>query len=85
MTDDEDIDVTIDFTVRYSDNGRVTLREIALGLAPVILIEPELTEDAIVFKVDATDIELEEMADLFEVMAENIRANLDDVVVHSVD
>lgn len=64
--------VTMDLTLRSSEDSEKVLRQIVLGYKPMCLIEPEYDEetDGVNFKIDATDIQdQEELAELFEALA----------------
>lgn len=76
MPEDTRATEAIELTLRSSDDSTKVMRQIVLGMVPLILIEPTLNEeeDELVIKIAATDIEsVEELADLFEELAEQLR------------
>lgn len=69
----EDISIHVEFA--SSDAPRVTIRQVYIGLAPAVLIEPSLSEDetSLVFNITAVDIEADDLADMLETLAGGIR------------
>ena len=59
-------------TLRPFDAGG-ELRTVALGLDPIILIEAVEVEDDVIFNVDATGLEQEELAVLLESLVDILR------------
>lgn len=73
--------LTVEFTMRKSDGTAGELRTIGLGLQPLILIEPEeFTNDAgeedVKFLVDVTDLDLEELGELLQIIQMVIEQHL---------
>jgi hypothetical protein len=69
--------VTLDLTLRDSDGGQIVLRQIALGYAPLILIEPSTDETdadaAVRFSIDATDVgDVETLKQLLLLIADGL-------------
>ena len=62
-----DDSVTADFTFRPHGSD-ITVRQVFLGAESLVLIEPELDGDDVVFNVDATGIEASELADVLRVL-----------------
>lgn len=56
--------VSIECTFRPFDGGEVVLRQIALGMQPLVLIEPEVDGDDVTFQIDATGIDRAELAQI---------------------
>ena len=53
--------------------GDVTIRQVGLGLQPIVLIEAEEEDDDVIFKVDATGLEQEELASILEAITNALR------------
>jgi hypothetical protein len=70
-----DISVTMSVTLR-NDGSTITLRQIALGLEPMVLIEPKITDgDNLHLEIDATSFDSrEDLAALLEVATEVLRS-----------
>ena len=77
MTDTPEPNISIEATFRDSDGGEVVLRQVALGLAPIVLIEPSMDGEDVTFQIDATDIGRAELAQLLSVLADTL-ANVGD-------
>ena len=78
----ENAAVLMDYTFRNSESGSGILRQVALGYQPIVLIEPVIDDEAqeVKFVVDATDVDPEALIELFEMLTEHLKANLDKVV-----
>jgi Holliday junction resolvase len=74
---EEDFEVLVDFTARFSQEGEITLINVALGHTPMVLIEPEFTDKGVTFKVDSTDLDFDELAELFRLLADTLEKNND--------
>ncbi len=68
----DDLRVTV--TLRDSSDGEVSARQVFLGYEPIILIEPveRAGTDLIDFKLDATDIEGQDLASILVMLAHTI-------------
>lgn len=53
-TDDGDLVTVITFRPPGGGSGEVVMRELLLGMAPLVLIEMNLDGDDVVFNIDAT-------------------------------
>lgn len=64
---DEQETMTVNLRVREM-GGDVSLRQVALGYQPIVIIEPELDEenDEVSFSIDSTGLNQEELADVLE-------------------
>lgn len=69
MSDEE---LTVSLVLR-DFGGDITLRQVALGHSPVVLIEPKEVEDDVIFEVDSTGLEQEELADILESIAKVLK------------
>lgn len=72
--------VHIDYTFRYADtdNNEIELRQVALGLQSVVLVEPHQDEDGnITFNVDSTNLEPSDLANVFLMLGQNLTDNLE--------
>lgn len=71
----ENYSESIKATLRDSDSGRYELRQIVLGMSPMVLIEPEIDDDAeeVIYRIDATDFDsVEDLADMLRALADGI-------------
>lgn len=68
--------MAINLTERDSDGGRITIREVALGLHPLILIEPSLEGsdgcEEVVIDIDYTDLDQAGLVSMLRVLADAI-------------
>lgn len=75
-TESEDLSIELSTKFRTGESGEVTLRQVALGLTPNVLIEidPEGgDENTMPVSIDSTAFTPEELADLFDMLAGAIR------------
>ena len=67
----------INFTYRDSDSGSISLRQVALGYQPMVLIEPTVYEDeegndVVEFDIDSTDLSFDGFKELLELLLEAV-------------
>lgn len=72
-------EIRIAGTFRPFGAEQVVVRQVALGMVPIVVIEPEIDEedDSVTFNIDATGVEPGELADLFEALASGLRQEED--------
>ena len=76
-SEDELIEAELGLTLRGSDDGEITLRQVALGVGPLIIVVPDYDPERNVysFDVDATDCgDPEELANTLETLATLLRS-----------
>ena len=75
-------DISIECTFRPFDSEAVVLREVALGMQALVLMEPEVNDDdTVTFKIDATGIERAELAQILGLISKALENATDDEVV----
>jgi hypothetical protein len=77
--------VSFEFTFRPVGGSQVTLRQVALGYQPLVLIEPEEIDGNVIFKVDSTFLDRQELADILGLVVEALRQASDDDLEYEDD
>lgn len=73
IAENDDREVHVNATLTFSDQQRISLRTVHLGLSPSVYIEPVVTDDAISFEVTSCDLDQEGLAEVLELIARHVR------------
>ena len=77
MSEDDAVatdDVYVEARLTFTDGGTIRMRQVLFGLAPAILIEPDVDEDVgrYGFIVNSVDLEPDELVTVLRLCADNI-------------
>lgn len=63
----------VNLILRDIENGEITLREVALGYQPIVIIEPVEDGDDVSFSIDSTGLDQEELAEVLDLLVGVLR------------